>query len=91
MLKRLKRFMLPAVFGTALALLSPAAMYARDHDRDHHERHVRVWREHGPRVRGYFYYGPSYGYSRGYYDSWGYWHPANGYYDRWGYWHPYGY
>ncbi len=87
MFKRLKRFALPLVFGTTLALLSPTATYARDHHRDHHER---VWSERGPRVRGSFYYGP-YGYSNGYYDRWGYWHPAGGYYDRWGYWHPYGY
>ena len=80
MLKGLKRFGLPVVFGTALALLSPTATYARDHDRDHdrHERHE--WREHH-RYRGYYYYGPSYGY-----------YPyAHGYYDRWGNWHPYRY
>jgi hypothetical protein len=78
MLKGLKRFGLPVVFGTALALLNPAASYARDHDRDRHERHE--WREHH-RYRGYYYYGPSYGY-----------YPyAHGYYDRWGYWHPYRY
>ena len=91
MFRRLKRFGLPVVFGTALALLSPAASYARDHDydRDRHERHE--WREHRSHARGYFYYGPSYG-AGGYYDRWGRWHPyAYGYYDRWGYWHPYGY
>ena len=95
----LKRFRLPTmVLGAALAVMNPAAALAKDHDRDHerHERHQRrewrehEWREHRPRVRSYFYYGPYYGptYATGFYDRWGYWHPY-GYYDRWGFWHSY--
>lgn len=86
----LKKFRVPTiVLSTALAMLSPGATLARDHDR--HERFERrewrehEWREHRHRLhfRGHIYYGPS-----GYYDRWGYWHPY-GYYDRWGYFHPY--
>jgi len=54
-------------------MLSPASAFARDHHRE--------WREHA-RVRVYVgpgypygYYGPYYRYHRGYYDTWGYWHP----------------
>jgi hypothetical protein len=74
----LRKLTLPTVaFGTALAIMTPGAALARDHDRDHerrewreherHERREREWREH---------YRHAYRY---------------GYYDRWGYWHPYGY
>ena len=89
----LKKFKLPALaLGTALAITSPGASLARDHDdRDHerHERHERrehVWRERGPGFRAYYGYGPSY--AGGYYDRWGRWHPY-GFYDRWGRLHPY--
>jgi hypothetical protein len=57
----LKKFKLPALaLGTALAIMSPGAALARDHDdRDHerHERHERrehVWRGRGPGVRAYY-------------------------------------
>jgi hypothetical protein len=89
----LKKLGLPAVvLGTALSLLSPAAASARDHDRDRGERHEFRERgfHRGPRFS--IYYGPSYaygpGYTNGYYDQWGYWHPY-GHYDRWGRFHPY--
>jgi hypothetical protein len=85
----LKKFKLPALaLGTALAITSPGAALARDHDRDHerHERRVRVWSERPPHVRGYYGYGP--GYANGYYDRWGRWHPY-GFYDRWGRWRTY--
>jgi hypothetical protein len=71
----LKKIKLPALaLGTAMAILSPGAALARDHDRDHerrewreHERHERrehVWRERSARWYRY-----------GYYDRWGRWHP----------------
>ena len=88
----LKKFKLPALaLGTALAIMSPAAALASDHDRDHerHERHERrehVWSERGPGFRTYYGYGSSY--AGGYYDRWGRWH-SYGFYDRWGRWHPY--
>jgi len=84
-----KKFKLPVLaLGTALAIMSPGAALARDHDRDHerHERREHVWRERSPGFRVYYGYGPSYG--NGYYDRWGRWHPY-GFYDRWGRWHPY--
>ena len=84
-----KKFKLPALaLGTALAVMSPGAALARDHDRDHerHERRVRVWSERPPHIRAYYGYGL--GYANGYYDRWGRWHPY-GFYDRWGRWHPY--
>jgi hypothetical protein len=81
----LKKYGLPTlVLTAALAVLSPASALARDHDRDH-ERHERrewrehEWREHHRHYRDSYYYGP--GYVNGYYDRWGYWHPA-GYYFR---------
>ena len=88
-----RKVKLPALaLGTALAIMSPGAALARDHDRDHerrewreherHERRERVWRERP----FYGYYAPSY--AGGYYDRWGGWH-AYGFYDRWGRWHPY--
>ena len=94
-----KKFKLPALaLGTALAIMSPGAALARDHDRDdrdherrewreheRHERRERVWRE---RPYSFGYYGPSY--AGGYYDQWGRWHPYGyGFYDRWGRWHRY--
>ena len=96
-----KKFKLPALaLGTALAIMSPCAALARDHDRDdrdherrewreheRHERRERVWRERSPGFSFYYGYGPSYSYSPGYAN--GYY--ANGYYDRWGNWHPYAY
>ncbi len=90
MLRTLKRFGLPVIFGAALALLTPTVSFARDHDREWREHERHEWREHHHRFRGYVYFGPSY--SHGYYDQWGHWRPyGRGYYDRWGYWHPYGY
>jgi len=90
----LKKLGLPAVaLGTALSLLGPTALLARDHDRDRDARHeFRERREfrRGPRFS--FYYGPSYtyGYNNGYYDQFGNWHPYGyGWYDRWGRFHPY--
>lgn len=68
----LKKFKLPILALAALFMLTPASMFA--HDRDHwreHHHHVRVYV--GPGY-GYGYYG-YYGHHRGYYDSWGYWHP----------------
>jgi hypothetical protein len=90
----LKKFKLPALaLGTALAIMSPSAALARDHDRDHerhewreHERREHVWNERAPGYRGYYSYGPRY--ANGYYDRWGRWHPY-GFYDRWGRWRTY--
>lgn len=89
----LKKFKLPALaLGTTLAIISPGAALARDHDDRDHERHERrerrehVWREREPGFRAYYGYGPSY--AGGYYDRWGRWH-GYGFYDRWGRWHPY--
>ena len=101
----LNKFKLPALaLGTALAIMSPGAALAKDHDRDdrdherrewreheRHERRERIWSERTPRFG--VYYGPSYtyrSYANGYYDAWGRWHPYGyGFYDRWGRWHPY--
>jgi hypothetical protein len=84
-----KKLKLPALaLGTVLAIMSPGAALARDHDRDHerHERREHVWRERTPGYRAYYGYGS--GYANGYYDRCGRWHPY-GFYDRWGRWHPY--
>ena len=78
-----KKLRLPAlVLGTALALLSPSAAVAKDHERREHKRHrFSISIGSGPR-----YYGPAY-YERGYYDRWGYWHPYH--YNYWGGWSRY--
>jgi len=75
----LKELRLPILaLGTALALLSPTSVFARDHHRvwrehdPYHHHHVRVYV--GP-AYPYGYYGYHYGYPGGYYDAWGYWHP----------------
>ena len=98
-----KNFKLPALaLGAALAITSPGAALARDHDRDDRDHERREWREHErherreriwtERAPGFgVYYGPSYAYdpySYGYYSGPNY---AGGYYDRWGRWHPYGF
>ena len=66
--------------GLALATLTPTIGLARDHDRDfRHERHEE--RERARHFLRHDYVVPGYGYSYGYYDRWGYWHPY-----RTGYW-----
>ena len=96
MFKKIRKFGLPIVAGTALALVVPTLSFARDRDDERrefreHERHE--FRERSrPRFRVFV--GPSYNYNPyyngGYYDAWGNWHPyRSGFYDRWGIWHPY--
>jgi hypothetical protein len=67
----LKKFKFPILALAALTALTPGSAFARDHWREHHHPHVRVYV--GPSYP-YGYYG-YYGYHRGYYDAWGYWHP----------------
>ena len=75
----MKRFGLPMLVLAATLFLSPNLAQARDRDGEHHRHRISVFFGFGPRH-----------YSDGYYDRWGYWHPAvPGYYDRWGYWHRY--
>jgi hypothetical protein len=67
------------VLATALSVIGPSTMQAREREREHHRHRVSVMLGFGHRH-----------YADGYYDRWGRWHPNRpGYYDRYGIWRAY--